>query len=135
MLFVPCDFEKPGDPSGSIRRRHHTRLWKTTLCLAPSCTPLWVATASYDEGIKMVAEPYLLTHRVDPRIDLERDFIAAELRQAGARALGMIPVTGPSRGHNASGDPFVTDGRACVFAVGGPAPSAQPGETQAAQRR
>jgi len=110
-------FEKPGDASGSIRRRHHTRLWRTTLCAAPGCTPIWVATASYDEGIKLVAEPYLLTHRIDPRVDLERDLIARDLRQAGARQLNLLAVTAASRGHNAGGDAFVTDGRAYVFAV------------------
>jgi membrane-associated phospholipid phosphatase len=110
-------FEKPGDASGSIRRRHHTRLWRTNLCVAPDCTPVWVATASYDEGIKMVAEPYLLTHRIDPHIDRERELIANDLRQAGARQMALVPVTGPSRGHNAGGDSFVTDGRAYVFGV------------------
>jgi membrane-associated phospholipid phosphatase len=110
-------FEKPGDASGSIRRRHHTRLWRTALCVAPGCTPVWVATASYDAGIKFVAEPYLLTHRIDPHIDVERDFIARELRQAGAGAGAMVPVTAPSQGHNAGGDAFFTDGRAYVIVV------------------
>jgi len=117
-------FEKPGDPSGSIRRRHHTRLWRTALCVAPRCTPVWVATASYDEGIKMIAEPYLLTHRIDPRVDRERDLIARDLRQAGARVVTEIPVTAPTRGHNAGGDSFVTDGRAYVVVVGESGPVA-----------
>lgn len=110
-------FEKPGDPSGSIRRRHHTRLWRTTLCVASACTPVWVATASYDAGIKLIAEPYLLTHRIDPHVDLERDLIARDLRAAGARQLAVLPVTAPSSGHNAAGDTFVTDGRAYLFAI------------------
>jgi membrane-associated phospholipid phosphatase len=110
-------FEKPGDPSGSIRRRHHTRFWQTALCVAPRCTPLWVATASYDEGVKLVAEPYLLTHRIDPRVDRERDLVAADLERAGARRLALLPVSGPTRGHNAAGDSFVTDGRAHLLAV------------------
>jgi hypothetical protein len=120
-------FEKPGDPSGSIRRRHHTRLWRTGLCVAPSCTPLWVATASYDAGIKMVAEPYLLTHRIDPRVDRERDLIAGDLRRAGARVVTEIPVTAPTRGHNAGGDSFVTDGRAYVVVFGASGPGAAQG--------
>ncbi|HEV3459297.1 MAG TPA: LssY C-terminal domain-containing protein [Thermoanaerobaculia bacterium] len=122
-------FEKPGDPSGSIRRRHHTRLWRTGLCVAPSCTPLWVATASYDAGIKMVAEPYLLTHRIDPRVDRERDLIAGDLRRAGARVVTEIPVTAPTRGHNAGGDSFVTDGRAYVVVFGASGPGAAQGQT------
>lgn len=108
-------FEKAGTTSGSIRQRHHIRVWRTPLCV-PQCTPLWVATCSYDMGVKFVAKPYLLTHRIDPRVDLEREFIAAGLRNAGARELGVITVTGPQRGRNAGGDAFFTDGRAHVIA-------------------
>jgi membrane-associated phospholipid phosphatase len=110
-------FEKPGDASGSIRRRHHTRLWRTGLCVAPACTPIWVATASYDAGIKFIAEPYLLTHRIDPHVDVERDLISRDLRQAGARQLTVLPVTAPSSGHNAAGDTFVTDGHAYLLDI------------------
>jgi membrane-associated phospholipid phosphatase len=110
-------FEKPGEPSGSIRRRHHTRLWQTALCIAPRCTPLWVATASYDAAVKLVAKPYLLTHRIDPRIDRERDLIASDLQRAGARELAVVTVTGPTQGHNAGGDNFTTDGRAHLLVV------------------
>jgi hypothetical protein len=90
-------FEKPGQASGSIRSRHHTRLWRTSLCLAPRCLPLWVATASYDAGIKLVAKPYLLTHRIDPQVDHERDFIAGELARGGAHPLIIPSYPLPSR--------------------------------------
>jgi membrane-associated phospholipid phosphatase len=110
-------FEKPGDLSGSIRRRHHTRLWQTRLCLSPGCVPLWVATASYDAAVKLVAKPYLLTHRIDPRVDAERDLIAADLERAGARQLAVLTITGPTRGRNAGGDSFFTDGRARLLVV------------------
>src|SRR5258707_689251 len=110
-------FEKPGEASGSIRRRHHTRIWGTGLCVAPQCVPVWVATASYDAAVKLVFKPYLLTHRIDPRVDLERDLIAGDLRRAGARELAVLTVTGPTRGHNAGGDSFVTEGRARLLVV------------------
>jgi membrane-associated phospholipid phosphatase len=110
-------FEKPGEASGSIRRRHHTRIWSAALCVAPDCVPVWVATASYDAAVKLVAKPYLLTHRIDPRVDLERDLIAGDLRRAGARELAVLTVTGPVRGHNAGGDSFVTEGRARLLVV------------------
>ncbi|HVT61150.1 MAG TPA: LssY C-terminal domain-containing protein [Thermoanaerobaculia bacterium] len=111
-------FEKAGDPSGSIRRRHHTRLWQTALCMAPGCQPLWVATASYDAGVKLVREPYLITHRIDPRVDMERDYIARDLLRAGAQEIAVLQITqGPTEGRNAAGDPFQTDGRAYAFVV------------------
>jgi membrane-associated phospholipid phosphatase len=110
-------FEKPGDASGSIRHRHHIRIWQTGLCAAPGCVPVWAATSSYDAGVKLVAKPYLLTHRIDPQIDRERDLIATDLARAGARELAMVTVTGPIHGRNAGDDRFVTDGRARVLAL------------------
>jgi LssY C-terminus/PAP2 superfamily len=108
-------FERPGTASGSIRQRHHIRIWRAPLNLAPAI-PLWVATCSYDEGVKFVRKPYLVTHRIDPRIDVEREMIASQLRDAGAQDYGLVTVTGPRRGSNAGGDAFVTDGRAHVIA-------------------
>lgn len=112
-------FERPGLPNGSIRQRHHIRIWRTPLCIDPSCTPLWAATCSYDMGIKFVAKPYLLTHRIDSHIDVEREFVARTLRDAGASELAIVTVTGPRRGRNAGGDAFETDGRAHVMTMRG----------------
>jgi membrane-associated phospholipid phosphatase len=107
-------FEKSGAPNGSVRRRHHIRIWRSPICVEP-CTPVWVATCSYDEGVKFVPKPYLITHRISPNIDAEREFIAMDLRGAGARDLSFIAVTGPTRGKNAGADEFFTDGRAHVM--------------------
>ena len=110
-------FERPGTPSGSIRHRHHIRIWRSPVCLGAACVPLWGATCSYDMGIEFVPKPYLLTHRIDPQIDHEREFVAQTLRGAGAAELGLIVITGPRRGRNAGGDAFVTDGRAHLMRV------------------
>jgi membrane-associated phospholipid phosphatase len=108
-------FEKPGAGSATIRRRHHTRFWETPLCAVPDCRPIFVATASYDAGVKLVREPYLLTHRIDLHVDVERDLIVGDLLRQGLRRVATLDVTGPLRGNNAAGDHFVTDGRAVVL--------------------
>jgi hypothetical protein len=110
-------FEKPGDATGSIRHRHHIRIWQTGLVAAPGALPVWAATSSYDAGVKLVAKPYLVTHRIDPQVDRERDLILSDLLRAGARPLATVNVTGPTRGKNAGEDSFVTDGRARVLAL------------------
>jgi hypothetical protein len=107
-------FERPATANGSIRHRHHIRVWREPLDILPA-VPLWVATCSYDEGVKLVPKPYLLTHRIDPRVDDERELIASELREAGAQDVALVTVTGPRHGTNAGGDAFVTDGRAHVM--------------------
>lgn len=115
-------FERSGDAGGSIRHRHHIRIWREPVCLPPGCTQLWGATCSYDRGIEFVAKPYLLTHQIDPNIDVEREFIASTLRNAGALDLALVNVTGPRHGRNAGGDSFTTDGRAHVMRLTSPAP-------------
>jgi membrane-associated phospholipid phosphatase len=110
-------FEKPEAGSPSIRRRHHTRLWKTLHCLAPNCRPMWVATASFDVGIKFVQGLYLVTHRIDPALDDERTLIAADLMRVGVTHAGVVTVSPPLRAKNAAGDPFWTDGRAVVLVM------------------
>ncbi|WP_341314006.1 LssY C-terminal domain-containing protein [Paraburkholderia sp. IMGN_8] len=112
-------FEKPDAGSPSIRRRHHTRLWRTTYCLVPSCRPVWVATASYDVGVSFSQRLHLPTHRIDPAIDNERTLIATDLHRAGATLEGSVMVAPPLHGMNAAGDPFSTDGRAVVLVLPG----------------
>ena len=110
-------FEKPDASSPSIRRRHHTRVWQTQYCIAPECRPIWVATASYDVGVRLSPRLYLPTHRIDPAVDSERARIVAELTAVGAKLEGNVLVTKSLRGTNAAGDPFWTDGRAAVLVL------------------
>jgi membrane-associated phospholipid phosphatase len=109
--------EKPGTGAPSIRRRHHTRLWQTRYCLAPGCRTVWVATASYDTGLEMSQRLHLPTHRIDPVIDEERELIARDLMNVGAKQEGKVTLSPPLHGSNAAGDPFYTDGRATVLVL------------------
>lgn len=109
-------FEKPDAGVPSIRRRHHTRLWKTAYCLLPGCRPIWVATASFDIGIEM-SRQHLPTHRIDNAIDDERAVIVADLTAVGASRVGSVAVSPAARGTNAAGDPFTTDGQAVVLVL------------------
>lgn len=110
-------FEKPDTGAPSIRRRHHTRLWKTAYCVTPNCLPVWVATASFDVGIELSQRTHLPTHRIEPAIDNERALIVADLIGAGATQEGSVTVSRPLHGTNAAGDPFSTDGRAVVLTL------------------
>lgn len=110
-------FEKPDSTTPSIRRRHHTRLWPTPYCIEPACRPVWVATASFDVDVEFSPRSHLPTHRIDPAIDMERALIAADLTAAGARLESIVALTPASRGTNAIGDPFWTDGRALLVVL------------------
>ena len=110
-------FEKQDPSDASIRRRHHSRLWQTQYCVAASCRPVWVATASFDVGIQLSEGSYLPTHRIDPELDAERKLIETDLTGVGVVRWGRVPVSPPMRGKNAAGDPFWTDGAAVVLVM------------------
>jgi membrane-associated phospholipid phosphatase len=94
----------------SLRQRHHTRIWRTNYAL-PDGRPIWVATASFDEGIEFAGSAKLPTHHIDPNIDAERAYITTSL---GANEK-LVKVVTPQLGKNASGDGFFTDGKAEVI--------------------
>ena len=93
--------------SHSLKQRHHTRLWRTNYALADG-KPIWVATASFDEGVEFAGAAKLPTHHIDPNIDGERTYIAKSLGLQN----NLIDVVQPQLGKNASGDGFFTDGKA-----------------------
>lgn len=93
----------------SLKQRHHTRLWRTDYAL-PGGKPIWVATASFDEGVEFAGAAKLPTHHIDPNIDGERAYI---IKSLGLRN-NLINIVHPQLGKNASGDSFFTDGKAQV---------------------
>ncbi|MDE3075990.1 MAG: LssY C-terminal domain-containing protein [Chloroflexota bacterium] len=100
-----------GTASGGFRQRHHTRLWQTNV-VTPDGRPIWVATASLDVGIEFTPVLYLPTHRIDPNIDAERDYIVMSLSSPNARYVQRLT---PQLGKNAASDPFFTDGRVVLL--------------------
>ena len=102
-------FQKPTSDK-SVRSRHHTRFWKTDVELKDKGF-IYVGTASLDEGLK-----WLVTHKIDPNIDGERDLIFNDLTSAGAIAnSSKVKLVDPLLSKNFSGDPFFTDGEAYII--------------------
>ena len=93
-----------------LSQRHHTRLWRTDFRLSDN-TEIWVATASFDEGIEFAGPAKLPTHRIDPNIDAERNYILSSL---GLKNEDYLQVVKAQAGKNANGDTFFTDGKAVV---------------------
>jgi hypothetical protein len=65
------------DPTSIVARRHHLRIWKTDY--AVDGAPIWVGAATHDVAIQIQMKRLRITHRIDPEVDAERDFIAANL--------------------------------------------------------
>jgi hypothetical protein len=77
----PSDFSYAlPDPKSIVARRHHLRIWKTDRAL--NGVPLWVGAATHDVAIEFVKRKFRLFHTIDPNVDAERDFIAANLAES-----------------------------------------------------
>ena len=70
---------------------------------------MYAGTASFDAGIKWGG----LTHAIAPDIDAEREVLFNDLLRGGEVAdYEKRPLVRPTRGSNAAGDGFFTDGQA-----------------------
>lgn len=95
-------------PKNSIRQRHHTRFWATSF--NKTGTTIWVGTASFDSGLS-----HLISHKIKPQIDDERDLIKEDLLKTGlVQNIQEIQFIQPYHGKNQNGDPFFTDGKAVI---------------------
>ncbi|MFA5954066.1 MAG: LssY C-terminal domain-containing protein [Patescibacteria group bacterium] len=93
-------------PTDGVRQRHHVRFWRTGYTV--NHQPVWVGAASFDEDIK-----YLITHRIAPNIDDERNFIRqALLNNIDVSSIHSLSLVSPLTGKNQGGDHFYTDGKA-----------------------
>ncbi len=99
------------EPNGVALRRHHLRIWKTDFTV--DGTPIWAASATHDVAIEIAKRGRLLNHRIDPEVDAERDFIAANLTRASSASRqeylrSRDPVL---QAQTASGETYYSDGR------------------------
>ena len=98
-------FEKE-TPAQNVKERHHARFWKTSLQTKDGKL-VYIGTASFDSGIK-----WLITHKISPDIDTERESLFADLQNTGLIATSSKETfVAPVLGENFSGDQFFTDGK------------------------
>jgi LssY C-terminus/Ankyrin repeats (3 copies) len=102
----------------TFAKRHHIRIWKLEGLY--ECRPVWVGAATHDIGVANSRMKTKWSHRIDPHIDRERDWIETDLLFAGtAVAYTDIPrPSAPRKAGNATGDAVVTDGAMTVVKVG-----------------
>ncbi|NCF75384.1 MAG: phosphatase PAP2 family protein [Xanthomonadaceae bacterium] len=104
-------FEK-ATHSKSIRTRHHARFWKTNY-ITQNKKNIYVGTASFDNNIK-----WGVTHKINPNIDKEREFLLNSLQNTGMLASAKKQqFVNPKIGSNFSGDLFFTDGKLYLIFV------------------
>jgi hypothetical protein len=105
------------DPLAVAAIRHHLRVWKTTETVDGK--PLWVGSATHDNGFEKDQRNGSVTHHIDPNIDVERDFIQQSFAAAGvlAGAAYVTPSNPLTTAITATGGSFHSDGRIVVMAL------------------
>jgi LssY C-terminus len=95
--------------------RHHLRVWKTTETVGGE--PLWVGSATHDNGFEKDQRTGGVTHHIDANVDQERDFLEQSFSAAGvlAGAAYVLPANPLTTAKTATGGSFQSDGRIVVM--------------------
>jgi hypothetical protein len=109
------------EPISVVAQRHHLRLWKAPFQVDGQ--DLWVGAATHDIGFDYdarksgVASVIPTTHKIDPNVDDEREFVGRSLEETGQVAkLSYITPSQPSKeAKTATGATFHSDGRVLVI--------------------
>jgi hypothetical protein len=111
------------DPKSIVARRHHLRIWKTDRAL--NGIPLWVGAATHDVAIQFVKRKFRLFHRIDPNVDAERDFIAANLAETHRLSREQyLRCSDPVfDAQTATGQAYYSDSRMLLLELNGGIPS------------
>jgi len=105
------------EPIAVVMQRHHLRLWKAPF--TAGAQEVWVGAATHDIGFDRDQRNNGVTHKIDPDIDLEREFVGQTLDETGLVAgLSYRTPSKPSKeARTATGAAFHSDGRMLVIAL------------------
>jgi LssY C-terminus len=115
-------FDRPQDygwahaePITVVASRNHLRIWKAPFRVAGQT--LWVGAATHDVGFEKDQRNNGLTHKIDPNIDLERDYVEKTLSSTGlvAEVTHFLPQNPLLQAKTATGGTFHSNGQVLVL--------------------
>ena len=115
-------FNRPQDfgyaratPLEVVASRHHLRMWRAPFDW--NSQPVWVGAATHDIGFDRDNRDGGITHKIDPAIDLEREFVGRSLNAAGAlgKLEHLLPPNPLLNANTATGEAFHSDGQILVM--------------------
>jgi hypothetical protein len=103
------------EPLKVVASRNHLRLWKAPFNV--NGQTLWVGAATHDIGFERDNRNDGVTHKIDPDVDLERDFVEKTLTSTGlvAEILHFLPANALQEASTATGGSFHSDGRVLIL--------------------
>lgn len=115
-------FDRPQDfgwahaePIKVAASRHHLRVWRAPFTVDGTMT--WVGAATHDIGFERDRRNNGITHKIDPDIDLERDYVEKTLTGTGlvSAFTYVTPANALREARTATGGTFHSDGRVLVL--------------------
>lgn len=103
------------EPISVVRSRNHLRIWKAPFQVHGQS--LWVGAATHDIGFEKDQRNNGLTHKIDPNIDLERDYVEKTLSSTGlvTEVSHFVPDNALTAAKTATGGTFTSNGRVLVL--------------------
>jgi hypothetical protein len=117
-------FDRPQDygfahaePVRVAMSRNHLRVWKSPYVV--DGRPLWCVAATHDVGFERDERNNSVTHKIDPAIDGEREYVNDTLSRTGLVTLRthVIPADPLTAASTATGGSFHSDGRILVLVL------------------
>src|SRR5208337_1354554 len=105
------------EPISVVASRNHLRVWKAPFTLHGQM--LWVGAATHDVGFEKDQRTNGLTHKIDPDIDLERDYVEKTLSSTGlvSELTHFLPKNPMQEAKTATGGSFHSNGQVLVLTL------------------
>jgi hypothetical protein len=111
------------EPIKVVASRNHLRVWKAPFEIEGRT--VWVGAATHDIGFERDERNDGITHKIDPDVDLERDYVEKTLSSTGliAEVAHILPSDAVKEAKTATGGSFHSDGRVLILKLDGTAPN------------
>ena len=103
------------EPISVVKTRNHLRIWKAPFEV--NGKTLWVGAATHDIGFERDQRNNGVTHKIDPDIDLERDYVEKTLASTGlvTEISHFLPDNPMKEAKTATGGTFHSNGQVLIL--------------------
>ena len=107
------------EPISVVASRNHLRVWKAPFTVNGETA--WVGAATHDIGFERDQRNNGITHKIDPNIDAERDYVEKTLSSTGlvAQITHFLPDNPMKEAKTATGGTFHSNGQLLILKLGG----------------
>jgi hypothetical protein len=111
------------EPISVVKTRNHLRIWKASFQV--NGQTLWVGAATHDIGFERDQRNNGVTHKIDPDIDLERDYVEKTLTSTGlvTELTHFLPDSPMKEAKTATGGTFHSNGQVLILMLDESAPN------------